>query len=166
MLLNLIAANGRTGVGSAFYGRFDHSAAKMGRSAKQPTLRVRAIAFAGQIHHTQLQPCQLGLGNGARRRIRTTDTRIFNPLLYQLSYPGIQTIILAHNQRWTSAYRGGLTALSSLNSSVRLRIRGLTVLHVKRRCDSIALVEPGVEITIAAPPRTEGPECRVDWFVA
>ncbi len=28
-------------------------------------------------------------GNGARRRIRTTDTRIFNPLLYQLSYPGL-----------------------------------------------------------------------------
>ncbi|MEN9925479.1 MAG: hypothetical protein RL268_1605 [Pseudomonadota bacterium] len=28
-------------------------------------------------------------GRGARRRIRTTDTRIFNPLLYQLSYPGI-----------------------------------------------------------------------------
>jgi hypothetical protein len=27
--------------------------------------------------------------NGARGRTRTTDTRIFNPLLYQLSYPGI-----------------------------------------------------------------------------
>ena len=26
--------------------------------------------------------------SGARGRIRTTDTRIFNPLLYQLSYPG------------------------------------------------------------------------------
>ncbi len=26
--------------------------------------------------------------NGARRRNRTTDTRIFSPLLYQLSYPG------------------------------------------------------------------------------
>ena len=26
--------------------------------------------------------------DGAWRRIRTTDTRIFNPLLYQLSYPG------------------------------------------------------------------------------
>ncbi len=26
--------------------------------------------------------------DGARGRIRTTDTRIFNPLLYQLSYPG------------------------------------------------------------------------------
>ena len=25
---------------------------------------------------------------GAQRRIRTTDTRIFNPLLYQLSYLG------------------------------------------------------------------------------
>ena len=27
-------------------------------------------------------------GNGARDRNRTSDTRIFNPLLYQLSYPG------------------------------------------------------------------------------
>jgi hypothetical protein len=26
--------------------------------------------------------------SGAWGRIRTTDTRIFNPLLYQLSYPG------------------------------------------------------------------------------
>lgn len=26
--------------------------------------------------------------NGARRRIRTADTAIFNRLLYQLSYPG------------------------------------------------------------------------------
>ena len=29
--------------------------------------------------------------SGAQRRIRTTDTRIFNPLLYQLSYLGIRT---------------------------------------------------------------------------
>jgi hypothetical protein len=29
------------------------------------------------------------LRGGARGRIRTADTRIFNPLLYQLSYPGI-----------------------------------------------------------------------------
>ena len=32
----------------------------------------------------------LGLQFGARRRNRTTDTRIFNPLLYRLSYPGNQ----------------------------------------------------------------------------
>ena len=31
----------------------------------------------------QIQIC------GARDRNRTSDTRIFNPLLYQLSYPGI-----------------------------------------------------------------------------
>ncbi len=29
-----------------------------------------------------------GEEDGAWRRVRTTDTRIFNPLLYQLSYPG------------------------------------------------------------------------------
>jgi hypothetical protein len=28
------------------------------------------------------------VGDGARDRNRTSDTRIFNPLLYQLSYPG------------------------------------------------------------------------------
>jgi hypothetical protein len=28
-------------------------------------------------------------GNGAQGRIRTTDTRIFSPLLYQLSYLGL-----------------------------------------------------------------------------
>lgn len=27
--------------------------------------------------------------SGAQRRIRTTDTRIFSPLLYQLSYLGL-----------------------------------------------------------------------------
>jgi hypothetical protein len=27
-------------------------------------------------------------GNGARGRIRTADTAIFNRMLYQLSYPG------------------------------------------------------------------------------
>ena len=33
--------------------------------------------------------CQATDFSGARGRIRTTDTRIFNPLLYQLSYPGL-----------------------------------------------------------------------------
>ncbi len=30
--------------------------------------------------------------DGAQGRIRTTDTRIFSPLLYQLSYLGIQQL--------------------------------------------------------------------------
>lgn len=38
--------------------------------------------------------------NGARRRIRTTDTRIFNPLLYQLSYPGAVAFALAGALLW------------------------------------------------------------------
>ena len=32
--------------------------------------------------------CDFPKANGARDRNRTSDTRIFNPLLYQLSYPG------------------------------------------------------------------------------
>ncbi len=31
----------------------------------------------------------LFIENGGRRQSRTADTRIFNPLLYQLSYPAI-----------------------------------------------------------------------------
>ncbi len=31
-------------------------------------------------------------GGGAQGRIRTTDTRIFSPLLYQLSYLGIGAV--------------------------------------------------------------------------
>lgn len=31
-------------------------------------------------------------GDGAQRRIRTTDTRIFSPLLYQLSYLGLRRL--------------------------------------------------------------------------
>jgi hypothetical protein len=30
--------------------------------------------------------------NGAQRRNRTTDTRIFNPLLYRLSYLGMRDV--------------------------------------------------------------------------
>ena len=33
-------------------------------------------------------PLGEALGHGAQGRNRTTDTRIFNPLLYQLSYLG------------------------------------------------------------------------------
>ena len=42
--------------------------------------RYRALNLESKDH--------LELKDGARRRNRTTDTRIFNPLLYRLSYPG------------------------------------------------------------------------------
>ena len=35
-----------------------------------------------------------GVVNGAQSRNRTSDTRIFNPLLYQLSYLGSRFVIL------------------------------------------------------------------------
>lgn len=40
---------------------------------------------------TNCYPCLRAVQgkNGAQRRIRTTDTRIFSPLLYQLSYLGL-----------------------------------------------------------------------------
>jgi hypothetical protein len=42
---------------------------------------------------TQEKPNSLAIStlknDGAQRRIRTTDTRIFSPLLYQLSYLGL-----------------------------------------------------------------------------
>ncbi len=47
--------------------------------------------------HTKSKKADLSIGqtaeiiqesDGARDRNRTSDTRIFNPLLYQLSYPG------------------------------------------------------------------------------
>ena len=38
---------------------------------------------------------------GAQRRNRSTDTRIFNPLLYQLSYLGIYCCIKRRESLWT-----------------------------------------------------------------
>src|SRR5215212_3662330 len=68
--------------------------------------------------HLQTQPFGRKSGNGAWGRIRTTDTRIFNPLLYQLSYPGqeppargaasIEEPIL-EVQRGRRALRGGVS---------------------------------------------------------
>ena len=40
------------------------------------------------IENEKTPPLGEALGHGAQGRNRTTDTRIFNPLLYQLSYLG------------------------------------------------------------------------------
>jgi hypothetical protein len=52
--------------------------------------------------------------NGAQGRNRTTDTRIFNPLLYRLSYLG------------NRVFKEGavLNLLGALKSTVTLRING------------------------------------------
>ena len=45
-------------------------------------------ASTAQSGWRKRRPTTRKKGSGAWGRIRTTDTRIFNPLLYQLSYPG------------------------------------------------------------------------------
>ena len=41
----------------------------------------------GAVHAPSGDRCVMGIRNGGRGRNRTADTGIFNPLLYQLSYP-------------------------------------------------------------------------------
>ncbi len=43
--------------------------------------------------HNSVPGCAQPKRDGAQTRIRTTDTRIFSPLLYQLSYLGVSRII-------------------------------------------------------------------------
>ena len=46
--------------------------------------------------------------NGAQRRNRTTDTRIFNPLLYRLSYLGIGEVTdVLRKRRVLNVFRFG-----------------------------------------------------------
>lgn len=60
-------------------------------------------------------------GDGAQRRIRTTDTRIFNPLLYQLSYlglfrltktrdPDFRGAVASLESAWVIAWESGLSS--------------------------------------------------------
>jgi hypothetical protein len=53
--------------------------------------------------------------NGASGRIRTADTRIFNPLLYQLSYRGLPAKRMLRDRK--RAYSQGSGSLSSGLSS-------------------------------------------------
>jgi hypothetical protein len=65
---------------------------------RQPAERPRGLGWRAATRRK----------NGAPGRIRTTDTRIFNPLLYQLSYRGAPT-----NVSGCAAYRGRYRPLSS-----------------------------------------------------
>ena len=59
-------------------------------------------------------------GNGAQGRIRTTDTRIFSPLLYQLSYLGTGLYRGRNGWEKTPRYRrlgGGCPAAAKANDA-------------------------------------------------
>ena len=59
-------------------------------------------------------------GSGAQGRIRTTDTRIFSPLLYQLSYLGTGLYRSRKGREKTQRYRrlgGGCPAAAEANDA-------------------------------------------------
>ena len=62
--------------------------------ARTRYLHLGKVALYQMSYTRILFPSQIALrGNGASGRNRTSDTRIFNPLLYQLSYLGISDTI-------------------------------------------------------------------------
>lgn len=65
------------------------------------SLQISNIRHDSNYHPAPqfLVPAKNEEKNGAQGRIRTTDTRIFSPLLYQLSYLGILGAILGHSWR-------------------------------------------------------------------
>ena len=71
-------------------------------------------------------------GSGAWERIRTTDTRIFNPLLYQLSYPGALRRAGAGSigERMRGVQRPQTNSLSVLAVVLRQVIHGLARKHI------------------------------------
>ena len=60
-------------------------------------LRVCYGIFGGEENNNLIR----SMIYGAQRRNRTTDTRIFNPLLYQLSYLGIYYCFKLREGLWT-----------------------------------------------------------------
>ena len=62
------------------------SAFPLARELLAPKLKIQGENDIFMMGSRQVP--EPGRGDGAWGRIRTTDTRIFNPLLYQLSYPG------------------------------------------------------------------------------
>src|SRR5690606_393722 len=81
------------------------------------------------------------------RRIRTTDTRIFNPLLYQLSYPGVA---LRRERRLYRRARTGCPDANSLNSTIFFIIVRLFSRN------GVAAAEPALQIDVGATLGAEG----------
>src|ERR1700742_3531713 len=85
-------------------------------------------------------------GSGAWGRIRTTDTRIFNPLLYQLSYPG-----QIAGAKGASYRRGRLRRLVGFG----VWPCGWRVLF-RFALDDIGAGQPALQIEVGAALRAEG----------
>ena len=93
--------------------------------------------------------------NGAWGRIRTTDTRIFNPLLYQLSYPGAPS---------GGVYRRGVMGCPAL---ARKSLDLFVILIASRLAgDGVVALHPPRQVDVGASLRAERPVVWVSGFVA
>ena len=69
---------------------------------------------------------QTNLNNGAQTRNRTTDTRIFNPLLYRLSYLGDGALLNRFDPGKSTTFSVGLRGNASFVESLCSRGGELT----------------------------------------
>src|SRR5579871_4612851 len=109
-------------------------------------------------------------GGGAWGRIRTTDTRIFNPLLYQLSYPG--------GRRRRQSISGEIVGAPSIGEApspvqraaarplVFLARRRFVLVVGGRAGDAVAPLEPAIEVHVGAALGAEGPIVQRRWLAA
>src|SRR5262245_26805435 len=108
----------------------------------------------------------MSVGSGAQGRNRTTDTRIFSPLLYQLSYLGIRQI--GH----------GITRMALIGArspAVHAFCGSVSVLRVAWRClvavsgftgNAIPLAKPTMKIAVGAALRAEREISGIGRFAA
>lgn len=103
--------------------------------------------------------------NGGQRGNRTPDTRIFNPLLYQLSYLATH----ACSAVWSipKAPRLGkcLRMVWIIEVFCRIQRVGIHIVQFDRR-HRIAAGEPAIQVHTTASRRTERPLIRRRWLTA
>ncbi len=93
--------------------------------------------------------------SGAWGRIRTTDTRIFNPLLYQLSYPGPGRVAF-----------GGASYKEADPDCPASRLAVFILIAGGGAWNGVTAGEPALQIHVRAALRTEGAKHRIDRFAA
>ena len=102
--------------------------------------------------------------SGAWGRIRTTDTRIFSPLLYQLSYPGPCTGTIERprpGEPPSIGNRSGPVQRAGRGSLVRVGLRpGLRVVLLLRR-QGVSPGEPALQVDVRTALAAERREGRI-----
>ena len=110
--------------------------------------------------------------SGAQSRNRTSDTRIFNPLLYQLSYLGTEGVSARPGviRRGEPACPEGFRDCGRSGQSVGTKPRIVGVGLVRRVLflgrNGVGAGQPAAKVDIGAALRTEGAVFRISRFLA